>query len=314
MRILIINVAGIGDFFELIRWLYFLRKQKSKYWVDLLVSDRVYHYAKDCPYVDNVYFLKTSETYVPLNLENIFKMKKIFESNYSFIINTFPTDSILGDLKFMLLKFFLNLKSKKIVGAVRRDRASVYDINIYVDRIDYHKVFDFIGVKDEKIDFNLLWRKEKNFWRYYFLRDFILISPFSNSYLRNFDLKLWRGLIDLIIENYSVNIVLVGNSLEKLKEIYFKLSRESQEKTLIVSDSDLYDIIFLIENSKFVISVDTSIPHISNLLNKMSFVLVHNMDYEIHKPYYFKTLHYLPLTKFKETDEIVLEVFKYVNM
>lgn len=311
MKILILNVAGIGDFFELIRWLYLLNKQHKEYIVDLVVSDRVYHYAKDCPYVNNVYFLKTKDTNVPLSVSNIFKLKKILTNSYCLVVNTFPSDSFLGDLKFLSLRL-LNRKLK-MLGAVRKKRLSVYDFNVYVDGVNYKDIFSFLGVVDEEIDSIFLWKNDNTFFRYYHLENFVLVSPFSNSNLRNIDLSRWVDLIEILVKDYKKSIVLLGNNFQKLKALYLSLSQKAKDATFVVSDASLYEVIFLIERSSYVLSVDTSIPHISSLLRKNTIVLVKSFTYGIHQVYNKLNVYYVSLDGFEGKYETIFEVLRYFN-
>lgn len=299
MRVLIINSAGIGDFFELIRWLYLIKKQKNNYIVDLVVSKRVYDYAKDSPYIDEVFFLDTSAESVLFSLSNLKTVMTLRKRSYDLIINTFPTDRFIGDVKFAFLRFFLKKKGTTFIGPLRKGRYKVYDVNIETDCFDYKEIFKTINIVDEDIDVKkLLWKKGTDRFEleYYFLNNPVFINPFSNSSLRNLPAKLWVDFIEKFVANFNFQVILNGK-FKWLLEIYERLSEPIKDKIYLSSGVDVYRWIYLIDRSQFVLSVDTAVVHISSILGKNTVVVIPEIDYEIHKPYRMDLVRYVKLSK-----------------
>lgn len=311
MKVLLINVAGIGDFFELIRWLYLTKKQKPNLVIDLLVSKRIYDYAKRCPYVNDVFYLDTSTNKVIFSFSNLKTVMKLRKIEYEIIINSFPTDTLRGDLKFILLLWLLKRKKVSTIGAVRMGRYNIYDSNILVNEIDYKNIFRSIGVIDSLVDGrDLLWHLGDKYFdfKYYFLNNSIFINPFSNSNLRNFPADMWIKFIDRIVSDFRFNILLNGD-FKRLFNIYNNLSENAKRRICLVTDVNIYEWVYLINKSSFVITVETAIVHISSILGKETIVILPNSRCEIHKPYYINFVKYINFCE-PYNIEVLLEFMK----
>ncbi|MEF3280986.1 MAG: glycosyltransferase family 9 protein [Elusimicrobiota bacterium] len=294
MNYLILNVAGIGDFFELIRWIYLTKKQKPDVNIDLLVSDRVYNYAKKCPYVRNVFYLKTRKNYVSIWNADLFKIiKKIRENYYDVVLNTHGVYSLSGHIKMLLfLKF---LRFKKSIG-LKTDFLNYYDEYIEDDfkksyYFYYSLLFNKIGVFDEDVNYNeIIWYgndielKIKENLKNFEGKKIILINPFTNVPSKKFDNYKWRELINFLIKNEKHIIFLIGTKefLLELKEI---LANLNSSNIIGLNDLSFVEWILYIKHSDIVISVDSATYHIASLLGKKVILLLGSTNFERGKSY-----------------------------
>ncbi|MCX7698746.1 MAG: hypothetical protein N2114_04705 [Candidatus Goldbacteria bacterium] len=293
MKILIINVAGIGDFFELIRWLYLVKKQKPYFIVDILVSDRIYDYAKDCPYVRKVYSFKTCKQNVSLSFLNLFTLLKIKREKYDVILNTFPTCSLFGDVKFLIMLFFLKNKNMITFGPLWKERLNIYDRNIVLDKIEYKSIFESFGIFNEDIYKNIIWKKNDEIsYKFYFLKNFIFFNPFTNFFKKDIPEKLILFIIEKFAKlNY--NLVFFSNSFKKVFDIYNFIDENLKKRCFIFTKGNTYEFIYLIEKSEFVITADTSSLHIASVLNKKVYCIFPDFSYRMHEPYNIKNVKYI---------------------
>lgn len=96
------------------------------------------------------------------------------------------------------------------------------------------------------------------------VKDYIVINPYGASNHKSFNLRTLEKLI-LFLQSYNLNIILLYYG-DKIKELY----QLSQLKNVIIPReiSSINDSIYLISNSKLVITPDTSIVHIASALKK----------------------------------------------
>ncbi len=303
MKILIINAAGIGDFFELIRWLFLIKKQKPNYIVDLIVCDRVYDYAKNCPYVRQVYCMKTEAESVVFG-SYIFKLiLGIRQEYYDFIINTFPTYSFFGDVKmYFFIKFISFYSGVKTVGIRREKRGKIYDVNFVLKWgesvcLKYSDVFKSIGIVDEEITDTgkILWYDKTNLEEKYkeiYNRKIVFINPFSNSPKRMISINFWSDVITTIAEgNKECMFAVVRVDAEYLNSLFNQLKPSVRDRFFLV-DKIFDDWIFVIERSFVVLSVDSATVHIASLLNKKTFVFIKDDLSDVHRPFYLQNIFY----------------------
>ncbi len=281
MNYLILNVAGIGDFFELIRWIYLLKKQNPGVNIDLVVSDRVYNYAKRCPYIRNVFCLKTKKNYVSLLNLGLFKvLKEIRKNEYDLILNTYGAYSLWGNVKMM---FFLKfLKCKKSVG-IKTNFLNYYDETVEDDfksshYFYYSLVFKKIGVSDEEVDYNkVIWydkyaeSKVKDYFKNYQNKKIVLVNPFSNMLTNRLDNKKWKDLIDKLASKNFL-FVIIG-TLKFKKDINEIIGNKKHQNIMFFDNLSFDEWILCIKNSDIIISVDSSTWHLGALLCKKIILL-----------------------------------------
>lgn len=100
--------------------------------------------------------------------------------------------------------------------------------------------------------------KEKVIKRFSLPKEFVLISPFSNFRLKEWHLKGWNNLVNLI----PLPVVMVGTERD------IERSKEIQAKNIInlVGKTSIRDLMAIISLSRAVISCDSSAVHIANAL------------------------------------------------
>ncbi|MGC8867823.1 MAG: glycosyltransferase family 9 protein, partial [Elusimicrobiales bacterium] len=294
MKFLIINAAGIGDFFEIIRWLYFIKKQKPDYVVDLMVSDRVYDYAKRCPYVRQVFCMRTRGENVVFSLDLFEKILRIREEDYDLIINTFPTYNLLGDVKMYFFIRFISLWGRiKTYGVRREERFRIYNKDFLLKNdesvyLKYGEIFKTLGIYDEtETSFSeILWYdKTKVMEKYKEVsgRRIIFVNPFSNSTKKMFCEGLWSDLLNRVTEvDKNSLFAIFPADMDYFNRLFNNLKPIAKDKILLIKEFD--DWIFMIGKSLMVLTVDSATVHIASLLNKKTFVILPS-DFDFSKGY-----------------------------
>lgn len=291
MKYLILNIAGIGDFFELIRWIYLLRKKEKDALIDVVVSDRVYSYASGCPYVDNIYFLKSKENHIPFNLKIFNLIPKLRSNNYDYVINTTEL-SFWGSIK---MRLFLSLLRKtKTIGF----GYSFYDEVIYYDgqisHYLYYKVlFEKIGIRDIEIAEDILWYDgsyeiESVIGRYKY-KKLIFINPCGNTITKRWDINICQQFINKI---YQAEFLFVFVCIKRDEGYIDEIINGIQNKKNVLKII-LYDWIKLIKKSDLIISVDSSAVHIASLFNKPTVVIYGPSDPKRTMPYNNKNIKFI---------------------
>lgn len=285
MKILIINAAGIGDFFEFSRFLYFIKKFRPQYTVDVIVSDRVYEYARKMKYFKNIFKLKTETDGVCLNFNALKTAWQIKNENYDLIINTFPTDDLVGDLKmYLFIKFISGFGKVESWGLKRENSLKIYSYefilkrkeNVYMRYPDILKKLE-INPLSFRIPHDVLFYDKETMEKKYNWIDakrVFFINPFSNSKERMLRSELWADIINIIGDKYRDAFFSVFNGNDNYIRSILKNVKNFKESNFYFFKDSFDDWIFLIKRSDIVLSVDSATVHIASLLNKKTFVFI----------------------------------------
>ena len=286
MNILIFNAAGIGDFVELIPWLYFVKKQRSCH-ITLVVSDRVYEYARKCPYTDDVFYLKSGKNHIRIfSLFNILLLLKLNKTRYNFIINTVPVEN-----KFSLFLF------KLYVSLIKKTSQK----NVFVEKITdeknhyryYEIIFQKIGIFKEILPDNILWYLEPNFSVLNKIGNnkVIGINLAGNTLTKRWLYDRWIDLI-LKINGMSRDFVFLffsdSKSHDFVKSVYEKVS--DRVNSFVLKNLSIEEWIGNVKKCDIIISVDSALIHIASILTKPCVVISGPVDPDMTKPYFNRNL------------------------
>jgi ADP-heptose:LPS heptosyltransferase len=284
MNILIFNAAGIGDFVELIPWLYFAKKQKDAY-ITLVVSDRVYEYAKKCPYADEVFYLKSDKNHIRIfSFFNILLLLKLNRKRYDFIINTMPVEN-----KFSLFLF------KLYVSLIRKTSQK----KVFIERISdeknhyrYYKIiFEKLGILKEDFTDNIIWYKDPDNLNISPNKKIIGINLAGNILTKRWLYDRWISLI-LKINGISRDFVFLFFSDLKnydfVNSVYEKIKEEVS--SFLIYDVSIEKWIGYVKKCDIIISVDSSIIHIASILKKPCVVISGPVDPNTTEPYFNRNL------------------------
>lgn len=138
-RILLIIVAGIGDFFESLDALKTAREAFPGSRITLLVSSKVYEYARHCPYADEVVGFPVAGGRGfpgPARAGAAFSiLLKLRSRKFDAAANLYEIGSAGGALRMRLMLAFIG--AKKTFGRDTEGRGAFYDVKIpdrYADR------------------------------------------------------------------------------------------------------------------------------------------------------------------------------------
>ena len=283
-NILIFNAAGIGDFVELIPWLYFLKKQKNPN-ITIVVSDRVYEYAKKCPYVDEIFYLKSNKNHIRIfSFSTIFLFLKLIKKDYYIIINTIPLYNRLSSLLLKILVFFL--KSSSI------NKVFIEKISDEKNHYRYYKtIFEKLEIVEEDFSDNILPSNKPIFINLNSTTKIIGINPSGNTLTNRWFFERWCELLLNINSLYKPISFLIFSDLKNydfVKSIYDNVKYKGD--FYFIRPFSIDEWIGYIKRCDYIISVDSAIIHIASLLKKPSIVISGPVDPETTIPYFNREL------------------------
>jgi ADP-heptose:LPS heptosyltransferase len=284
MNILIFNAAGIGDFVELIPWLYFAKKQKDVY-ITLVVSDRVYEYAKKCPYADEVFYLKSDKNHIRIfSFFNILLLLKLNRKRYDFIINTMPVEN---KFSLFLFKLYVSLTKK-----TSQKNVFIKKISDEKNHYRYYKIiFERLGILEEDFTDNIIWHDDSDSLNISSNKKIIGINLAGNTLTNRWLYDRWISLI-LKINGASRDFVFLFFSDLKnydfVNSVYEKIRGEVS--SFLIYNVSIEKWIGYVKKCDIIISVDSSIIHIASIFKKPCVVISGPVDPNTTEPYFNRNL------------------------
>lgn len=136
-----------------------------------------------------------------------------------------------------------------------------------------------------------------------FQKDYICISPYTNTRKRDYDNKKWIEILNYLIENTGkdIQIVLLGGKNDRIEiDLIFK-NLKSNNKCINLSgliDASLLPSI--LKNAKCLISMETGTVHIAESVNCPTLCISCGAYYGKMLPYKNPNIHYVFPDKFEE--------------
>lgn len=269
-KILIAKLDHIGDFLISLDILFQIRNNFPKAKIDIIVGTWNRELAENLKIFDNIY----TKNYLSIgkNPKELFNIdEEYFHEKYDIFLN----------LRYGYDTNFLNNKinADKIL-CIESDISRIDNENNAIINFEtppttkykqnYYKLL--------KVAAPLLIRKKnylnKDFFKLpnlnKFIRDneeYIIISPTSNSALREFNQKLLDNLISFLFRETENKIIIVGKSNTKL-DIKKFLSKSNGRLIDLVNKTNFQEFIALIKRSKIIFTANSSTAHFAALFKK----------------------------------------------
>jgi ADP-heptose:LPS heptosyltransferase len=278
----IIRVDNIGDFIIYISSYNLIPKQYINFKKILICNELVYELAKSLNIFDKIITIDIHKFTV--NIIYRYKILKIVSSISTKIVLQ-PTFSRRFETGDSLVRFIPSEKKIGFNGDNNNQNKllrsisdkwyqeliqSDYPLKMEMDR--NHEFFTKLTRKNIPFkkfnppiftDLNLNLKSKK---------EYILISPGSSSFYRNWPTVNFEKLIREIFKKYKLNIILCGTTSEE--KIINKIIKNINSNNLIFkTDQTLLEFIEIIRNSILVIGNDSSPVHIANFVNVKSICL-----------------------------------------
>lgn len=272
-KILVINLAGIGDLVMATPAIKALRRQFQDAEISLLVYSFGKELVENCPHIDNLFVLDKKLT--RRDIDTLIELRRI---HFDVAINLYNIYTWRGAFNMaMMLKI---IASQKTLGRDTDGKGFFFDYKITEklnDRIhQVQRIFNVVKLLGaENIDTNLeVWVSEKkqNNLEGFLVNnkitkeDFIIgINPGSVRLSRRWPIENFAIIADELKNKYRAKIVITGNKSElELAENFNKLSREKH--VISTGKLSLSDLVNFIRMCKLYISNDTGPMHIANAL------------------------------------------------
>lgn len=283
-RILVINVAGIGDFVESIPAIKALRLHFPESYIALLVASRVFPYASQSPCVDDVYNFplipgrKSRLLNLFGNIEICRLLNRLKKKKFDTIINLKDIDTWKGSLRMAALFFYIGAKNR-----LGRDlEGKGFFLNLKVpekikdkkSQADYYeKVVNLVGVKvrDRRPE---IWisEEEKKFAEGFMKQNNVVgsdllvgINPGSDRLTRRWHNERWADLADRIIRKHNSKIMIIGGA--KDVELSDDIKSKMHMKPIVASGkTEIGQLIALIGKCNVLISTNSAAMHIAGVL------------------------------------------------
>ena len=303
-KILIIKTGALGDIILSSISFKTIKKNFSTYKIFLLTKSEFIEVVKDCPFLEKIFVLPSKK-----NLGEFLNFLLILRREKFRIIF-----DIQGNLKTNFYSFLIGAKER--IGLYRKKIGKLFLTKGIRKRDDLNPVehqryfFEKIGIETEE---NLeLWIKEKkeyrNFLKKYKLENgnYILIHPVASPEWKT---KRWlperfAALADILIEK-GEKVVFIGKGKKEIEKIIKKM----KNKPLNLSDeTTISQLIFIIKNSKVVITTDSAPLHIGAASGVKTIGIFGPTDPERHCPpqvrYIYKKVPCSPCHK-KKCDKMI---------
>ncbi len=257
-KVLIIKTGALGDIILSSLSFKTIKKFFPESTIYLLTKGDFKSVVKNCPIFEKIFYLPAGRNFFKF-LEFIWKLRK---ERFDIIFD------LQGNLKTNFYSFLIGAKER--IGLYRKKAGKIFLPKAVKKRDDLNPVehqryfFKKIGIETEE---NLeLWIEEKeeyrNFLKKYKLEkgNYILIHPVASP---EWETKRWlperfAEFADILIEK-GEKVVFIGKGREEIEEIIKKM----KNKPLNLSDeTNISQLIFIIKNSKVVITTDSAPLHI----------------------------------------------------
>ena len=280
-KILILQLAGVGDLVIATPTLKALRARFKAAHIGLLVISRSAELIRDCPYIDDLFILDIKDT----GLKGLFKgkvfiktyktIKKLRRQKFDTLINLQRTGSWVGSFKMAILFWLISAKYK--VGRDTDGRGFFFNFKIKESSQEHkHEVEANLDVAralganidEAKLEVPIFEEDRifiSNFLNQHNISDkdlLIGLNPGSFLPSRGWFIKRWVQLADRLIEKYSYKIIIIGD--ENRKKMISEIVELTEKKPIIMlTNLTLKQLVALIERLNLFITNDTGPMHIA---------------------------------------------------
>ncbi len=276
-KVLLFNVAGLGDFIESIPAIKHLLEERFKNdEVHLVVSDKYYDYARRLFNNVNIYEWATSKGY-GINLLNIKRyvsgLFKLRNKKFEIFINLNEIGSKRGAVLLKTLIKFLRVK--KTVGRDTNGLGKFFDVQIKDDYNMKKNEFDFYSEISQVFDINIkklyynsedLLKKEFDINKYNLAIDKIVCFGIgSDRKTRLWNAENFARVADYVVsKGYSVVLLGSKQHFDLGQKIIESISDSYKSKVVnLCGKTTIDEVVWLLSKSKLVVSTNSAFMHIS---------------------------------------------------
>ncbi|MFH1783741.1 MAG: glycosyltransferase family 9 protein [bacterium] len=280
-KILIVQLAGIGDLVMATPTLKALRTRFKDAFIGLFVISRSAELIRGCPDVDNLFVLDIQHTdlmelFRKGNFIKIYKtIKELHQQRFDMLINLEHISSWVGAFKMAIIfwligakykvgrdtdgkGFFFNFKVKETLHGKKHTVESNLDVARLLGA-DVNEVKLEVPIFEEDIKF------VSNFLAQYGVsgKDLLIgLNPGTFCQSRRWFEKYWSQLADRLFEKYDCKIIITGHSSER-KMINNITGSIGKKSVIVATDLNLKQITALIKRLNLFITNDTGPMHIA---------------------------------------------------
>jgi heptosyltransferase I len=277
MNILIIRLSAIGDVVHVLPSINLLRYYFKNDNISWVVTKKASDILYNCNLLDTVYTLSDS---FPKSLYHDYpKIKELQNINWDIIIDyhnifksLFLRLFLYGPVYTFSYNNFNNIEEK--ISCLLSNYNSEYFIpknkvekNIKLSEfiIKKYKTHNIKNIDIKSFKINSLSKKGESWLNSNKIVDFIIICVNSSRIQKNWKLDNWIDLINLLIDKKE-NIVLLGSDFSEIGK-KLKVILMNNKRVYIAPKFTLSNSCYLLEKTKLLIALDSSILHLANYIN-----------------------------------------------
>ncbi len=256
MKFLIIRLSSLGDVIHTLPILNELREKYPSAQIDWLTSNKGHEILSLIKGIDNLYLVSSAT------------IKRLQKERYDFVIDVqglFKTAFIGKLIQGRTFVGFKNTREfahlfydKKVdVGNLFNTREHITDLNL--------KLVSSITQRPlSKVNFSI--PKLTNLNKTISLPDNALIFPATTWKSKHWLNDYWFEVINNIHKKYNVSILAPAQDQTKLNPLVKKLESNQIKFNNLIGKTDLKDLIYLIQNSKLVVGLDSAGLHLASAI------------------------------------------------
>lgn len=281
-RILIVQVAGIGDLVMATPTLRALRNRFSKSKISLLTAPRAKDIVVGSPYIDEIYTLASHKYFRPGTFlkpgslrDTLRLIRKLRQKHFDLMINLYNLASIRGTLRMAFL--FSTIGAKYRAGRDTDRRGFFYNLKVpersLSPKHEVERMLDIaraLGAKIRNKDLEIpLFAEDRNyvtefFSQYQIRKDDLVIgiNPGAFRPSREWDKKKFALVADELSKKYQARIIITGGKRDV--KLANDISNLMITKPIIVAGkTTLKQLAVLIQKCKLFITNDSGPMHIA---------------------------------------------------
>lgn len=296
-KILVSNLAHLGDIIISLRFLEVLKSEFRNVKIYFLCGSWNKELLLNHPYIDGVIVYDD----FLMNRNKISRIKKILIAIKTFFQALYCIRKEKFDISFELRAYlssdhfltflggvkerigyrtggfgFLLTKTEEWINGEHEIEHHLRLLKHFLKN-DYHRYLSYPKIDYISVEKNIKYNVDS--------QRYVVVNIFSGDIRKKTDnYELWKKIIEYCLKSYDVYLVGTSDNYKILDEIIVSKINSSKLYN-ILGMTNLYDLIYLLKNAKFVISVDSLISHILSCYNKDSLILFHgNNDYKQWRP------------------------------
>ncbi|MBI3987877.1 MAG: hypothetical protein HY343_13210, partial [Lentisphaerae bacterium] len=276
-KILVVAVAGIGDFIAAAPSLKGLRTRFPKSRIVLLVSSRAYPYAAGCPWVNTILPFPVSGRWSGSHgLAYARLIGRLRRERFDLAINFYEIGGWIGSVKMALL--FTLIRGQFNVGRDTEGRGFFFDLKIREGKADpksqgdyYEDVLNALDGRVDRQDKSDLWISDdghKNAETFLAgngvsTSDFVVgINPGSARKSRHWFSDRFALLADRLADRYDARIILTGGPEET--PLAEEIAGMMKNKPLVAAGRMTFEeTIVLVQRMNLLITTNSSLMHVA---------------------------------------------------